>query len=109
MRKRCLDPKNHNYARYGGRGIRVCDRWLNSFEAFLHDVGERPPGTTLDRIDCDRGYEPGNCRWATPKTQARNRRNTITVSVDGSEMPLAEYAEVSGIKYATLFQRMKRD
>jgi hypothetical protein len=74
MKGRCLRPTDPSYAEYGGRGITVHAPWIDSFELFLAEVGERPPGTTLDRIDNDRGYEPGNVRWSTAKEQANNRR-----------------------------------
>jgi hypothetical protein len=74
---RCYKPKNSSYARYGGRGIRVCDRWRLSFAAFLSDVGERPIGATLDRRSNDGDYGPDNCRWATALQQASNRHNNL--------------------------------
>jgi len=70
---RCLNPNVVNYPRYGGKGIQLCERWL-IFENFLTDMGERPEGTTIDRIDPYGNYEPGNCRWATPKEQGANWR-----------------------------------
>lgn len=76
-RKRCFRPQNKSYPNYGGRGITMCERWAASFTAFLEDMGEAPAGHTIDRLNVDGNYEPGNCRWATKAEQARNRRSTV--------------------------------
>lgn len=80
MKSRCLYTKNVSYKYYGGRGITVCDRWLHSFENFLEDIGERPDGLSLDRIDVNGNYEPDNCKWSSPKEQRSNRRDYGKIS-----------------------------
>ena len=77
MIQRCYNPKNMLYSYYGGRGIKVCDRWLESFDNFLNDMGERPAKRTLDRINVNGNYKPSNCRWSTRLVQSRNRRNVV--------------------------------
>ena len=92
MKNRCDNPRQQAYKYYGGRGIKVCDRWFLSFENFLEDMGERPKGTTLDRIDNDENYEPGNCRWITQKEQLKNRRKSSQTPhyAKGLKMPKVE-------------------
>lgn len=106
MKARCQNPQAPNFALYGGRGITVCERW-QVFEAFLEDMGLRVAGTSLDRIDNDGNYEPGNCRWATNETQGRNRRTNRLVTVGDETLTLTEWSQRSGIPNSTLFQRLE--
>jgi hypothetical protein len=108
-RERCNNPNIPGYRNYGGRGITICDRWLNSFENFYADMGPRPsPKHSLDRIDNDGNYEPGNCRWATTKQQSRNRRNNIIVTYDGDDMCLRDFANLVGKNPNLLTKRVKK-
>lgn len=110
MKARCLNRRSHNYARYGGRGITVCERWRSSFAAFIADVGPRPsPQHSLDRIDNDGNYEPGNCRWALPHEQSFNSRNTTTrVVLNGKPETLTRVVFLLGLKHDTVVRRVKR-
>ena len=108
MIARCEETSHKSYATYGGRGIRVCDRWRDSFSAFLADVGARPTGTTLDRIDGNGNYEPGNCRWASSRTQGRNRRNRRTIELDGKAVSVTEAAEILGVSKWKLFNGLRQ-
>jgi hypothetical protein len=106
MLTRCFNQKMPQYHNYGGRGITVCERW-RQFENFLADMGERPPGMTLDRYpDNDGNYEPGNCRWATMKEQSRNKRSNRLVTHDGKTATVAEWGERTGIDRHTIGDRI---
>ena len=107
MKIRCLNKNNHRYYDYGGRGIAVCDRWM-TFENFYHDMGKRPKGKSIDRLDNCGNYEPDNCSWATPKEQLRNTRKNHMVTYRGATKCLAEWAEELEIKYSTLAKRLSR-
>jgi hypothetical protein len=108
MVRRCYDANSASYDRYGANGIGVCDRWRESFENFLADMGERPDGATIDRIDNARGYEPGNCRWATTAEQARNRTDNHTLTFNGRTMVMTDWAAEIGISVFTLSDRLRR-
>ena len=108
MIQRCTNPKVHNYHNYGGRGITVCKRWLE-FKNFLTDMGESPgKGYQIDRINNNKGYKKSNCRWVTPKEQARNRRNNHLETYNGKTQLLIEWSEETGIPYRTLLSRLNR-
>ena len=111
MRGRVCNENDPQYKDYGGRGIRICSRWTEpdgvGFQNFLDDMGPRPDGFTLDRIDNDGNYEPGNCRWATRAEQVRNRRNNIQVTLDGRTMVLKDWCAELGVGYNTVRRRVR--
>jgi hypothetical protein len=108
IQQRCKNPKEKAYPRYGGRGISVCKRWVDSFESFFEDMGKRPSdGHSIDRIDNDGNYEPGNCRWATFKEQCNNTSRNSLITFNGTTRTISEWADHIGINYSTLFYRFK--
>lgn len=104
MIKRCNNPNCGDFPRYGGRGIKVCDRWMD-FRNFLADMGERPAGLTIERINNDLGYIKNNCKWATSKEQARNMCRNRLLTHNGETLTLAEWAEKTKISSKTLSRR----
>lgn len=106
MLERCKNPKTEHYDRYGGRGIRVCERWTE-FENFYADLGKRPSAKhEIDRIDNNGNYEPTNCRWVTKKQNARNRYTNRTVEFNGLTLCLSEWGERTGIRASTIQERL---
>lgn len=107
MKDRCLNPNSRNFPDWGGRGIQVCQRWQESFEAFLEDVGLRPEkGMSLDRINNAGNYEPGNVRWATWEQQQNNRRSSSRLTYNGETKTLPQWAREFGLKRDTLQHRI---
>jgi len=109
MKERCTNPSHKAWHRYGGRGIEVCERWMK-FELFLKDMGNRPDGHTIDRIDCDKGYEPGNCRWVPEARQNCNKSNSRVVTLYGKTMCLADWHRIVKHEstYAQILGRLNR-
>ena len=107
MKRRCIDPKYSSFQFYGARGISLCERWMD-FENFLADMGERPEGTTLDRIDNKGHYDPNNCRWADRVTQARNTKRNRIIVYNGESMCLQAWAEKLGMRRMTIVARIAR-
>lgn len=109
IKGRCCNVKDAKYADYGGRGIKVCDAWLDDFQAFYRDMGPRPEwSSSIDRIDVNGDYDPGNCRWSDAKTQSRNKRNHRLVNFEGRNMPLSEACELAGVNYRSALYRLNR-
>jgi len=109
MKNRCYRESGDDYADYGGRGISVCDEWIDSFDRFISDMGYRPKNKkSLDRINNNLGYSAINCRWADDKQQANNKRNNIHVEINGVSRTLGEWASFAGISYQLLYGRHNR-
>lgn len=107
MLSRCNNPGSTYYHYYGGRGITVCERW-QTFENFHADMGDRPKGLSLDRIDNDKGYSPENCRWATSRQQCQNRSNNVELTLNGKTQCVSEWSRELGIGTQTLYERIWR-
>lgn len=108
MRSRCNNPNNISFRNYGGRGIKVCKRWNNSFEAFISDMGIKPfRGASIERIDNEVGYIPSNCRWASRVEQNNNSRHNVIIEIDGTTRPLREWLKMYKISYPTYHYRVK--
>jgi hypothetical protein len=108
MKGRCYNENDKKYPRYGGRGIKVCDKWLESFENFYEDMGDRPPRTSLDREDNDGNYEPGNCRWATSKQQSNNMSSNVILTLFDISKNITEWSEILEIPSTMIRKRKKR-
>lgn len=109
LKQRVTNPNSDRYDCYGGRGMEVCERWLNSFENFYSDMGSRPSSKhSIDRIDVNKGYFPENCRWATSKEQGRNRRTNVIIKTPDGDMCIAEAASRFGLPYHILQHRLAK-
>jgi len=106
LKDRCLNPSDRAYKHYGARGITICNEWRDSFAAFLRDMGHRPAGMTLDRIDNNLGYSPQNCRWTTWQNQQRNKRSNHLVTLNGETLCLSEWAERQGFNEGIILYRL---
>ena len=107
-KQRCYYKSHNRYEKYGGRGIKMCERWKNSFECFLEDMGNKPTSEhSIERINLDGDYEPENCKWATRKEQARNKSNNRHITHNGTSLTLSEWAEITGMNSGTIGNRAK--
>lgn len=108
IKQRCENPHHRSYHRYGGRGISICAEWSSDFAAFFRDMGERPEiGFTVERVDNNGPYSKQNCVWATPKQQAQNRRTSHFITHDGQTLTIAQWADKTGVGYATICGRIR--
>lgn len=107
MRDRCNNPNNSSYFRYGGRGISVCKRW-DDFKAFIDDMGDRPDGCSLDRIDNSKGYSKDNCKWSSMSEQCNNKRGNVLIDIDGEVRTATQWERMLGLKSGTVTLRIRR-
>jgi hypothetical protein len=108
MIQRCTNPNSGSYKSYGGRGIKVCDEWINSFENFHKDMGDRPEGMSLDRIENDKDYSPENCRWATNSQQHRNTSRVVILTFNDKSQCLLDWAKEIKVSPGTVRNRLKQ-
>lgn len=108
MVQRCHNPNDRSFENYGGRGIQVCEEWRDNFSQFIADMGIRPDGFDLDRIDNDKGYSPENCRWVSRLRNLNNKRTNRFLEFEGRKMTIAQWASVMGMNYRTLNNRINR-
>ena len=108
MKQRCHNPSHKQYSDYGGRGIFVCDEWRENFINFYNDMGDKPHGTSLDRIDNNKGYYKENCRWATNDIQHRNQRTNVMITIDDRTQCLQDWSIETGTCRSTLNSRYRR-
>lgn len=108
MKQRCQYEGHPEFHRYGAAGIKVCERWNNSFESFLEDMGEKPDGMSLDRINSSGNYEPGNCRWATTAQQNRNRKSNINITHNGKTMCVRDWCHELGLNADRVYGYIRR-
>jgi hypothetical protein len=107
MKRRCYYKRGLHFKNYGGRGIAVCERWRFSFEYFLADMGQRPEGHEIDRVNNDGNYEPGNCRWVTREVNQLNKRSHHYITAFGKTQRLTEWARENGISYLKIYKRLQ--
>ena len=108
MKERCLNPKNKNYKNYGAKGVSICETWVRSFENFFEDMGERPVGFSLDRIDYTGDYYKENCRWASSRDQQNNKSSNVVINHNGKLKTLSQLSDESVVSYNTFQNRVKR-
>jgi len=108
MKDRCYSKNHIEYKRYGGKGITVCDRWINSYENFLKDMGEKPLGMSLDRINSKKNYEPKNCKWSSIKEQQNNKSTNVFIKFNGQSLTISQWADKFNMPSSRLRARIKR-